>query len=338
VLRVDIPRVPRRFEGTPWRRLLAYLRDGTTWRQVGYHLLALPIGVAGFVAVTVGWSVGIGLLLSPLYPGRPADGILGLRLRDPGTLTVLVLLGVLLLYATPWLVRALAAADARTARALLGPSRTEVLTRRVETLDRFRAGTAEAADAERRRIERDLHDGAQQRLVSLAMNLGMARAGADDLPEPARQAIESAHDEAKQALTELRDFVRGLHPAVLNDRGLDAALSGLVARSPVPVDLRVAVEPRCSPTIEAVAYFVVAEALTNIAKHAGATRAQVDVSRTGDRLLLLVRDDGRGGANAEAGGGLRGLAHRVAAVDGTLTLSSPTGGPTVLEVELPCES
>jgi len=169
----------------------------------------------------------------------------------------------------PWVARGLARVDVAVARALLGPSRTEELTQRVESLARSRADIVAATDAERRRIERDLHDGAQQRLVSLAMNLGMARESLADAPEPARRAIAAAHDEAIQALAELREFVRGLHPAVLNDRGLDAALSGIVARVPLPVRLRVDVARRCSSSIEAVAYFVVSEAVTT----AGAGRA-----------------------------------------------------------------
>jgi signal transduction histidine kinase len=247
-----------------------------------------------------------------------------------------------------WAAQGVARVDELAARGLLGTGRTEELALRVESLARSRADVVAATDAERRRIERDLHDGAQQRLVYLAMNLGMARANLGDTPEPARQAIEQAHDEATQALAELREFVRGLHPAVLDDRGLDAALSGIVARAPLPVRLRVDVAARCSPSIEAIAYFVVSEALTNVAKHAHANHAEVTVERSGDRLHIVVTDDGQGGAAAlETGGGgsgdgngsgLRGLAQRAAAVDGTLTIHSPPGGPTTITVELPCES
>jgi signal transduction histidine kinase len=236
--------------------------------------------------------------------------------------------------------RAVAGADAALATVLLGPGRAQRLERRVADLARTRAELVAAADAERRRIERDLHDGAQQRLVSLAMNLGLARATLVDLPEPARAAIAAAHDEATVALAELREFVRGLHPAVLDDRGLDAALSGLAARAPLPVRLHVDVPARCAPSIEAVAYFTVSEALTNVVKHAGASRARVSVVRTGDRLRIAVTDDGHGGAGIGAGSGtgLLGLAQRAAAVDGTLTVDSPPGGPTAITVELPCES
>ena len=239
--------------------------------------------------------------------------------------------------------------DAFAARTLLGPTRTEELAERVRSLARSRADIVAATDAERRRIERDLHDGAQQRLVSLAMNLGMARANLTEGSGPVRDAIEAAHNEAIQALAELHEFVRGLHPAVLNDRGLDAALSGIVARAPLPVRLRVAMAGRCSPSIEAIAYFVVAEALTNVAQHARANHAEVTVERTDDRLCIVVTDDGRGGARLDTnegapagdngdGSGLRRLAQRIAAVDGALTVHRPPGGPTTLSVELACES
>jgi len=269
-----------------------------TWHQLAYHLLALFAGVGG-------------ALLVPLFPVAPG------------------------------LARWLTQTDERLARALLGPGRREQLAQRVESLARSRADLVAAADAERRRIERDLHDGAQQRLVSLAMNLGMARERFEAEPEPVRQAIAAAHDEAVLALTELREFIRGLHPAVLNDRGLDAALSGLAARAPLPVRLRVDVPTPASPGVEAVAYFIVSEALTNVVKHAQATRVEVTVTRAGEVLRIAITDDGRGGAFPSAPGegtGLRGLEQRAAAVDGTLSIDSPPGGPTTITAELPCES
>jgi signal transduction histidine kinase len=193
----------------------------------------------------------------------------------------------------------------------------------------------DAADAERRRLERDLHDGTQQRLVSLAINLGMARAQVSTAEE-AHQAIADAHEEAKSALAELRDLIRGLHPAVLEDRGLDAALSGVTARMPIPVRLTVDLPRRPAPVIEAVAYFVVSEGLANIVKHAQASQAEVVVSRAGDRLHIIVSDDGIGGADPSRGTGLTGLAKRAASVDGTFEIVSPPDGPTLLTVDLPC--
>jgi signal transduction histidine kinase len=195
----------------------------------------------------------------------------------------------------------------------------------------------DSAAAERVRMERDLHDGAQQRLVSLAMELGRAQAKFDTDPAGTRDLIDHAHAEAKEALVELRDLVRGVHPPVLSDRGLDAALSGLAALSPIPVTVNVNVAHRPSMTVESIAYFVVAESLANVAKHAHAQHASVDVSRTGDTLHVLVRDDGVGGADPR-GEGLTGLADRVSGFDGRLTITSPDGGPTTVDVELPCAS
>ena len=278
---------------------------GRTGHQFGYHLLAVVTGVTGIVLV-------------PLFP------------------------------VVPGLASRVTSADERLALALLGPGRRESLAQRVESLARSRADLVAAADVERRRIERDLHDGAQQRLVSLAMNLGMARERFESEPEPVRQALAAAHDEAVLALTELREFIRGLHPAVLSDRGLGPALSGLAARAPLPVRLRVDLPRPASPGVEAVAYFIVSEAIANVVKHAQATRAEVTVTRADDVLRITVTDDGRGGAaplmpaagdgTGSHGTGLRGLAQRAAAVDGTLSIDSPPGGPTVITAELPCES
>jgi signal transduction histidine kinase len=294
-LGTEIPTPVRTAGRAPWPAG-PWLAAGT-WRQLGYHLLAVVTGICG----------GLLVVLFPVAP----------RLARWATRT-----------------------DEGLARALLGPGRREELAQRVESLARSRADMVAAADAERRRIERDLHDGAQQRLVSLAMNLGMARERFEFEPEPVRQALAAAHDEAVLALTELREFIRGLHPAVLSDRGLDAALSGLAARAPLPVRLRVDVPKPASPGVEAVAYFIVSEAITNVVKHAQATRAEVTVTRAGDILRIAVTDDGRGGAVPTAGDGtgLRGLAQRAAAVDGTLSIDSPPGGPTTITAELPCES
>ena len=330
-LGLEIPAGPRAAERRPWP--VGPWLAAATWRELGFHLLAILTGVAGGGLVAACWlapAAAIGYLATG-HP--PAAG---------GAAAVAAAAGLLL--AAPWLARRVTRADAASARALLGPGRSEELAQRVESLARSRADIVAAADAERRRIERDLHDGAQQRLVSLAMNLGMARERFAGVPEPVRRAIADAHDEAVLALSELREFIRGLHPAVLNDRGLDAALSGLAARAPLPVTLRVDVPRPASPSVEAVAYFIVSEALTNVAKHAQAAQAEVTVARDGDVLRISVTDDGSGGAapaasdGAAAGTGLRGLAQRAAAVDGTLTIDSPPGGPTVIAAELPCES
>ncbi|HEY1596668.1 MAG TPA: PAS domain S-box protein [Thermoleophilaceae bacterium] len=202
-----------------------------------------------------------------------------------------------------------------------------------------RTRIVEAGDEARRRIERDLHDGAQQRLIALAANLGLTKATMGDVPEATRLAIEQAHEQSLAALADLRALVRGLYPAVLGHRGLDAALSGLVAHATLPVRLRVDVAPRCAPGIEAIAYFTVSEALANIAKHAGAGHAEVTLRRSGQRLLVTITDDGRGGASMDSdGSGLRGLDQRARAVDGWLRVDSPAGGPTTITMELPCAS
>jgi signal transduction histidine kinase len=338
------PVIERRLSGPG---IVAAVRSQATWRQVGYHLLAGPALAAGMIIAFGAWLAGIlytfvyvyAWTLHPgslLYRGQsaPASGSIP-PLRVIPVDVCLTAAGIALLVAAPWLTAAVGALDAGAARALLGTSRVEELEHRVERLAQTRAGVVDAADAERRRLERDLHDGTQQRLVSLAMRLGMARAERPDAAQ-AHQVIAEAHEETKAALAELRQLVRGLHPAVLEDRGLDAALSGVAARLPIPVRLTVDVPRRPSPTIEAVAYFVVSEGLTNIAKHAQASQAEVFVQRAQDRLHIIVSDDGVGGADPARGTGLAGLAKRAASVDGTLDIASPPGGPTLLTVDLPC--
>ena len=330
------------------RAIVSAARSQTVWRQVGYHVLAAPV-LAGAAIVAAGsWLFGTAFASLYAYAGAmphrswPSRGLYA----APGTSHLprilglpvdiwLTMAGIALLFAAPWLTAGVQALDVRAARALLGPSRAEELEHRVEELAETRAGAVDAADAERRRLERDLHDGTQQRLVSLAINLGMARAQATTTEE-ARRAIADAHEEAKSALAELRDLIRGLHPAVLEDRGLDAALSGVAARMPIPVRLTVDLPRRPAPVIEAVAYFVVSEGLANIAKHAQASQAEIVVSRAGDRLHIIVSDDGVGGADPTRGTGLTGLAKRAASVDGTFEIVSPPNGPTLLTVDLPC--
>jgi signal transduction histidine kinase len=320
-LGLDIPARSRAAESRPWP--IGPWFSAATWRQLGFHLLSIFTGVAGGGLVAACWLAPVAAIVY-LAAARPPTAA--------GAAAVVAAAGLLL--AAPWLARLVTRADETLARALLGPSHMQELALRLESLTRSRADIVAATDAERRRIERDLHDGAQQRLVSLAMNLGMARARFTSAPGPVRQAIADAHDEAVLALSEMREFIRGLHPAVLNDRGLDAALSGLRVDAPRPA----------SPSVEAVAYFIVSEALTNVVKHAEATQAEVTVTRRGDVLRIAVTDDGSGGAvlpegdGAGTGTGLRGLAQRAAAVDGTLTIDSPPGGPTVITAELPCES
>jgi signal transduction histidine kinase len=215
--------------------------------------------------------------------------------------------------------------------------REQALVERVDVLTRTRRNALDLQAAELRRVERDLHDGAQARLVSLGMSLGMAEELVETDPKEARRLVNEARAAAADALAELRSLVRGILPAVLADRGLDGAIEALVLA--VPIDVTASVElptERLPPPIESAAYFAIAEALTNVVKHSGASSARIDVSRIDDLLVMVVSDDGRGGADPECGSGLRGVRHRLEAFDGTLQLSSPNGGPTVVSMEVPC--
>jgi signal transduction histidine kinase len=239
---------------------------------------------------------------------------------------------------SPWVTVALGRLQASLAAGLLAPDRDAVIAEQVTRAESRRTAAVDSAEFERRRIERDLHDGAQQRLVALAADLGAAKEKLDTDPQQGREMVAAAHEEAKAALKEIRDLVRGIHPVILEDRGLDAALSAVVARAPVPVQLDVRVDPRPSPAVESAAYFVVNEALTNVARHSNATRAWVSIARAGDRLVVEVRDDGVGGADASEGTGLQGLRDRVTGLGGNMHVISPRGGPTTISVELPCGS
>ncbi len=336
LLGMSIPGQPTSGQRAPGRAL-RWLRSLQTWRQIVYHvLLGPPLAFAELLVLAM-WGAGIAsTTISAWFWIVP----LGMHLSHLGSVVFVVYLtagGLAMLFLAPGLAAAVTRMETRLAPALLGPSRAQQLQRRVDVLAESRADLVEAADAERRRIERDLHDGTQQRLVSLAVNLGLARATLTDLPDEARKVIDEAHREAKEAIAELNDLVRGLHPAVLEDRGLDAALSGLAARVPYLARLRVEVDERPAPTVESVAYFVVSEALTNVTKHAQATHVDVTVKRTGKMLRVNISDNGTGGADPSAGTGLSGLAKRVRSVDGTFRISSPAGGPTTIAAELPCE-
>ncbi|MFB7911241.1 sensor histidine kinase [Kitasatospora sp. NPDC056076] len=315
---------------------LRWLSSPRAWRQVGYHLVLGPPAALAELLVLVAAAVGLAGATGYGWVWALPVGARRVWFGWATLMPCYTVLGLLLLSLLPWLAGVVARAESRSAAALLGPSRADRLQERVAYLATSRTDLIEAVDAERRRIERDLHDGTQQRLVSLAVNLGLAMATSPDLPGETRAMLAEAHLEAKAAIAELGDMVRGLHPAVLEDRGLDAALSGLAARVPLPVRLRVELPERAAPAVESVAYFVISEALANVTKHAGASRVEVTVRRVGTVLRLNVTDDGLGGADPSGGTGLSGLAKRVGSVDGVLRLSSPVGGPTTVTVELPC--
>jgi signal transduction histidine kinase len=327
------------------RRSWAMIASRGTWKEIAYCLLMLPVGTLFYSLAVAVWAIAIAGIRLPAYGFALPGGDVVHWLRWSPWLEVLAGFGIGLvaLLLAPLLTVALADAQLALVRTLLAPSGSEVLAAKVSSLTESRARVVDAADAERRRIERDLHDGAQQHLVSLAMNLGMAKEKLDSDPEAAKELVTRAHQEAKDSITELRNVIRGVYPAVLTDRGLDAALSALAARSPVPVRLDVRLERRPGATAEAIAYFVVSEALTNVARHSGAQQASVHVElrhdATGrDRLQVAVVDDGKGGATEAAGSGLNGLRDRVQAVDGTFQLISPVGVGTTIAVEVPCES
>jgi signal transduction histidine kinase len=330
----------------------AALRDRVGWRSVGYLLIKVPWTALGvYVAFSLWWDA-FACLIHPLFSqGHNGPATFGLvhDLFSPGFLATndngfahgvgLFVVGIVFLLAAPWVMRGFTNVDRLLVRALLGP---DPVTSRVRSLEQARAHTVDASAATLRRIERDLHDGTQAQLVALAMRLGMAKEkleapGEVDV-ERVRQLVDEAHRGAKEAIAELRDIARGIHPPAL-DIGLEGALATLTARSAVPTGLTVDLRTRPIPAIEAIAYFCVAELLANVAQHAQASRASVSCAQQGSWLRLVVRDDGVGGAHAttvgSASSGLAGLTDRVRTVDGRLTVVSPPGGPTVVTVDLP---
>lgn len=328
-------------EGSILRRGRTLITDPAIWRDLLYLVLLFPLGLAEFIAVTVFLSGVVSLIGQPIVLILGLPSIQVITHDAPWTVATVVasgLLSLLVVMVGPSLLLRLARGHEAIARKLLGPDRNAELAARVATLTDSRSRIIDAALTERRRIERDLHDGAQQRLVALAMTLGMAREKLATDPAGAQALVDEAHQEAKETLAEIRDLVRGIHPAVLTDRGLDAAISALAGRSPVPVNVDVILDGRLPEAVESTAYFIVAEALSNIAKHSQATAAWVSVREQRGRLIIDVMDNGEGGVDPSRGTGLMGLADRVAALDGVLNIESPRGGPTQLHAELPCGS
>lgn len=329
-------KIPDPYRPRPDKGLGAHLswlfRDPATWKDLGYLLLLFPLGVVEFFVSVVVWALSIGMILSPvLYAQRLEVSYTDVLIVDSWPKAFLAcLIGLAALPLAAYAVRGMAWLHGTLAVVLLGGNQEEHLRS-------TRARGVDAAEAERRRIERDLHDGAQQRLLAVAMDLGRAEAKLDTDPAEARELLAQARSGTRAAIQELRDLARGIHPAILTDRGLDAALSALAARAPVRVDVSVEIADRPPAAVESIAYFVVAEALTNVAKHSGATEASVRVSRQGLCVVVEVYDNGLGGAWLEGGGGLAGLSDRAAAIDGILVVHSPPGGPTLIRAELPCE-
>ncbi|WP_106400942.1 sensor histidine kinase [Actinocorallia populi] len=328
--RVEAPAVPPRPAGV-LARGRAVLTDPVAWRTLLYLVLRLPLGVLGFAAAVVlplgcGWLVGFPLWGRLLEPGpRPATWL------D----AVSVVLGLVLLSAVPGAIRALSAANRRLARLLLGPARAQ---QRVRELEAARVTLLAGNTDQLHRLERDLHDGTQARLVALAITLSLA----DDALSPPdgadlerlRALVDRARGQIDDTITELRRLTQGINPVAL-DGGLGEALPGLTATSPVPTTVHLDLRERPDQAVERAVYFCAAELLTNVAKHSGARSAELAASAVDGRVRLTVRDDGRGGAVPGPGTGLIGLAERLAAVDGVLRVHSPPGGPTVVTAELP---
>jgi signal transduction histidine kinase len=337
LLDTDVPD-PYRVPTSPswWRRNLERLGDPATWKDLAYVLLLFPLSIF-YLAVALVFPVyGVALLTAPAYYWAIDGGVdvVAFNIDTLPEALALVPFGVLLLVGGAWAVYGLGAGHAAIVRGLLDRNRDAELEAQVSELRSSGARIVAAADAERRRLERALHDGAQQRLVSLSLVLGMARKKlADD--DAARELVDRAHTEAQAALGELRDLARGLHPAILSDRGLAPALEELASRSTVPVDVLAPQAERLPEHVEATAYFIVAEALTNVAKYAHATQVRVGVAREFGDLRVVVADDGIGGADPANGSGLGGLRDRVAALEGKLEVTSPPGEGTRIVAVIP---
>ncbi|MFD5117750.1 sensor histidine kinase [Streptomyces sp. NPDC058385] len=328
-------RTPAEPGATAWLRLR--LGEQATWRELAYAvLLALVLWPLDLLvlACTIGLAGALAAAPLQLASAGHDTRVVKLWLIDSyGQAALCTVAGLVLLAVLLYPLGAYAAARGALARLLLAPRETEEEARLTE-VTRSRARLVAAFEAERRRIERDLHDGAQQRLVALTMSLGLARLDAP-ATGPLAERIAAAHDEAGHVLVELRELIHGIHPQVLADYGLAAALDDAADRSAVPVDTRIDL-PRLPGPVESAAYFAVCEALANTAKHSGATRARLTARHERGRLVIDVHDDGGGGADPALGSGLTGLADRLAVLDGTLTITSPAGGPTALSLEIPC--
>jgi signal transduction histidine kinase len=324
-------------EGGWWERLRARLADPATWKDLVFLFLQFPFGLLSFIVATAVLGAGAGCLSLPLWYWAIPDGVdMGIAEVDTllEALPFAPLGAALLLVGIPAL-GALGRFYGAYAEVLLGSNEDPALTAQVSDLRDARSRIIEAADAERRRIERDLHDGAQQRLVALSLNLRMAEKRAAEGDPRAAELVRSANEEANLALKELRDLARGIHPAILTNRGLDAALHDLAGRAAVPVDIVAVPSERLPDQVESAAYFLVSECLANVGKHAQATRATVAVTVVGEELEVVVKDDGVGGADLADGSGLQGLEDRVGALDGCVDVESPAGGGTTVMATIP---
>jgi signal transduction histidine kinase len=330
-------------------RLKVIGRDPATWRDAAWVLLNASLATALRLVPLALFTAAVAALVFPavwpyLPPTDDSNWVGVVKITGPGAVPeplgaiLIAFQGLLVLLLWWWATPRLLRADARLARWLLAPTERSRLASRVRQLAETRAETVDTQAAELRRIERDLHDGVQARLVSLGMSLGMADELVGQDPAAVRELLAEARRATTEALAELREVVRGIHPPVLADRGLDGAVQALALASPLPTEVEIDIPARLPAPVESAAYFAVAETLTNVVKHSRADRAWVRLRHADGRLAMEVGDDGRGGADPAAGSGLRGIQRRLAAFDGTLAVTSPPGGPTVVTMELPCES
>jgi signal transduction histidine kinase len=339
-------RAPEPGDGV-WRRIFITLGQTQFWLDLAHGILYFPIAVTTFCVVVTWWSVGIGGTLTVLYdwsiPRGPDDEslaqLIGLGDSDFARIGLQTAGGLLCLVTLPAVVRGCALLQAGFSRSLL--TGVAEMRQKITVLTEQKAAAVSAEATALRRLERDIHDGPQQRLVRLAMDLGRAQQQLDGDPETLRRTLDEALSQTRETLDELRALSRGIAPPVLTDRGLPSALAALAGRCTVPVELTIdpelgAPHGRLDPAVENTAYFAVAEALTNVAKHSGAANCWVTVAHGPGRLGIQIIDDGDGGAHVSKGHGLAGLSDRVRAIGGTLIVVSPTGGPTEVRVELPC--
>ena len=335
-----VPEAYRRRTGNWLRRLRVAAGDPQTWKDLGWLSFIGTVGFGASVAILTTWAVVAGLLVLPAWNWALPNGGLDFGLFRADTLGEAFLgtdIGLICIPIAYFFQRWVTEGMLRLGTVLLRPSREAALSARVEELATSRAGVVDAAQAELQRIERDLHDGAQARLVALAMDLGMAEERFERDPEGALELVGEAREEAKRALAELRDLARGIRPSMLAERGLGPAITALAARSPIPAGVDLDIPDKLPDSVENATWFVISESLANAAKHSGAKHVLIAVGAAGDKLTVEVTDDGGGGADA-SGGGLTGLRRRVEALDGTLRVTSPAGGPTTIGAEFPCAS
>jgi signal transduction histidine kinase len=333
-----------------WRQLVALVREPATWRDLAWLLVNAVVGFTAYVLVIalfggVLWYSFLPVLWRILDRAGGPDvaenvlrtefGIWAIDSQESAFVGIPIGLGFLLLWW--WLTPHVLRGYARLSGTLLGPTGSSNLAARVQQLTESRAETVDTQAAELRRIERDLHDGAQARLVALGMSIGLAEEMLTSDPDAAAKLLAEAREDSGHALAELRALVRGVHPPVLADRGLPGAVRALALAHPLPVEVTDQLPGRLPAPVESAAYFAVSEALTNVTKHAAAGSAQVRLGFHDGRVVVTVSDDGQGGAAVTSGGGLQGVARRLSAFDGTVSVTSPTGGPTIVTLEIPCE-